>query len=130
MDMSTETHILVVEDESSLRELYREALETEGYVVSAAKDGVEGLEKFDEESTHLILLDLMMPRMDGWETLERVREMSDCPVIIVTGQGTAENIIKGLLEAGADDYLVKPFGIRELLARITAVLRRSVTASQ
>ena len=71
-----------------------------------------------------------MPKMDGWEALERVRNDSDCPVIIVTGQGTAEDIIKGLLESGADDYLVKPFGIRELLARVSAVLRRSVPANQ
>lgn len=118
-------HILIVEDDTSLRELFSEALESEGYVTSSASDGVEGIEVFDETNPDLVLLDLLMPKMDGWEALERVRKISECPVIIVTGQGTTEDIIRGLLEAGADDYLVKPFGIKELIARVNAVLRRS-----
>lgn len=122
--------ILIIEDDHSLRELYREALEGDGYAVAVAKDGIEGIEQFDELVPDLILLDLIMPKMDGWEALETVRHVSDCPVIIVTGQGTTEDIIKGLLEAGADEYLVKPFGIKELLARVSAVLRRSVAANQ
>ena len=128
--MDYKARILVVEDEESLRDLYREALEVEGYVVIAACDGVEGLEKFRDEDPDIVLLDLMMPKLDGWEVLEKIRQVSDSPVIIVTGQGTAEDIIKGLLEAGADDYLVKPFGIRELQARIIAVLRRSVATGR
>ncbi len=122
--------ILIVEDDHSLRELYREALEGDGYTVAVARDGIEGIEQFDELVPDLILLDLIMPKMDGWEALEAVRNVSDCPVIIVTGQGTTEDIIKGLLEAGADEYLVKPFGIKELLDRVSAVLRRSVAANQ
>ena len=121
--------ILIVEDDSSLRDLFREALDSEGYSTCIASNGLEGMEKFDEVNPDLVLLDLLMPKMDGWEALERVRKISDCPVIIVTGQGTDEDIIKGLLEAGADDYLVKPFGIKELIARVNAVLRRSVPAA-
>lgn len=130
MEMDARTHILVIEDDSSLRELYQRVLESEGYIVSTASDGFEGLEKFDSASTGLILLDLMMPRMNGWEALERVRRVSNCPVIIVTGQDVEEDIVRGLLEAGADGYLVKPVEIQELLIRITAVLRRSAPASQ
>ena len=122
--------ILIVEDDTSLRDLFQEALDGEGYSTCIASDGVQGLELFDEVNPDLVLLDLLMPRMDGWEALERVRRISECPVIIVTGQGTTEEIIRGLLEAGADDYLVKPFGIKELTARVNAVLRRSVPTPQ
>ncbi len=122
--------ILIVEDDTSLRDLFQEALDGEGYSTCIASDGFEGLEKFDEVNPDLVLLDLLMPKMDGWEALERVRRISECPVIIVTGQGTTEEIIRGLLEAGADDYLVKPFGIKELIARVNAVLRRSVPTAQ
>ena len=122
--------ILIVEDDTSLRDLFQEALDGEGYSTCIASDGVEGLELFDEINPDLVLLDLLMPKMDGWEALERVRRISECPVIIVTGQGTTEEIIRGLLEAGADDYLVKPFGIKELIARVNAVLRRSVPTAQ
>ena len=122
--------ILIVEDDTSLRDLFQEALDGEGYSTCIASDGAEGLELFDEVNPDLVLLDLLMPKMDGWEALERVRRISECPVIIVTGQGTTEEIIRGLLEAGADDYLVKPFGIKELIARVNAVLRRSVPTAQ
>ncbi len=124
----TRPRILIVEDDSSLRDLYGEALESEGYNIYTASDGIEGIEKFEDVNPDLIILDLLMPRMDGWEALERVRKVSECPVIIVTGQGTTEEIIRGLLEAGADDYMVKPFGIKELSARVNVVLRRSVRA--
>ncbi|MDA0768810.1 MAG: hypothetical protein BZY79_00560 [SAR202 cluster bacterium Casp-Chloro-G4] len=126
----TSPHILIVEDDNSLRDLFSEALASEGYATSIAANGAEGIEAFDEINPDLVLLDLLMPKMDGWEALERVRKISECPVIIVTGQGTTENIIRGLLEAGADDYLVKPFGIKELIARVNAVLRRSVPTVQ
>jgi DNA-binding response OmpR family regulator len=122
--------ILIVEDEEYLRDLYREALENEGYEVASAANGVEGVEQFDELVPDLILLDLVMPYMDGWKALERVRHVSDCPVIIITGKGETEDIVKGLLQSGADEYLVKPFGVLELLARVSAVLRRSVAANQ
>lgn len=126
----TSPHILIVEDDNSLRDLFSEALASEGYATSIAANGAEGIEVFDEINPDLVLMDLLMPKMDGWEALERVRKISECPVIIVTGQGTTENIIRGLLEAGADDYLVKPFGIKELIARVNAVLRRSVPTVQ
>lgn len=122
--------VLIVEDDVALREVFREALESNGYSTCIASNGVEGLERFEERVPNLILLDLIMPRMDGWEALERLRRVSDCPVIIVTAKGTAEDIIRGLLESGADDYLVKPFGIDELCARVKAVLRRSVPTRQ
>ena len=129
MNNGSGPHILIVEDDTSLRDLFSEALESEGYTTSVAANGVEGIEVFDEINPDLVLLDLLMPKMDGWEALERVRKISECPVIIVTGQGTTEDIIRGLLEAGADDYLVKPFGIKELIARVNSVLRRSAPAA-
>ena len=124
----TKPRILIVEDDSSLRDLFGEALEGDGYKIYTASDGLQGVEKFEDVNPDLIILDLLMPRMDGWEALERVRKVSDCPVIIVTGLGTTDEIIRGLLEAGADDYMVKPFGIKELSARVDVVLRRSVRA--
>ena len=130
MKNGTGPHILIVEDDNSLRDLFSEALESEGYATSTASNGAEGIEVFDEINPDLVLLDLLMPKMDGWEALERVRRISECPVIIVTGQGTTEDIIRGLLEAGADDYLVKPFGIKELIVRVNAVLRRSIPSIQ
>ncbi len=125
----TGPHVLIVEDDNSLRDLFSEALESDGFKTSIASNGAEGIEMFDEVNPDLVLLDLLMPKMDGWEALERVRKISECPVIIVTGQGTTEDIIRGLLEAGADDYLVKPFGIKELIARVNAVLRRAAPAA-
>ena len=125
----TGPHVLIVEDDNSLRDLFSEALESDGFKTSIASNGAEGIQMFDEVNPDLVLLDLLMPKMDGWEALERVRKISECPVIIVTGQGTTEDIIRGLLEAGADDYLVKPFGIKELIARVNAVLRRATPAA-
>ena len=125
----TGPHVLIVEDDNSLRDLFSEALESDGFKTSIASNGAEGIQMFDEVNPDLVLLDLLMPKMDGWEALERVRTISECPVIIVTGQGTTEDIIRGLLEAGADDYLVKPFGIKELIARVNAVLRRATPAA-
>mgnify|MGYP001236412090 FL=1 len=125
----TGPHVLIVEDDNSLRDLFSEALESDGFKTSIASNGAEGIQMFDEVNPDLVLLDLLMPKMDGWEALERVRKISECPVIIVAGQGTTEDIIRGLLEAGADDYLVKPFGIKELIARVNAVLRRATPAA-
>ncbi len=117
--------VLVVEDDASLRNLLCEALKTEGFSTCVASNGRDALLQFYQRLPDLVVLDLIMPEMDGWETLERLRMVSSCPVIIVTGLGTPEDIIRGFLEGGADDYLVKPFGIRELVARVHAVLRRS-----
>ena len=117
--------ILIIEDDLALRGLFKETLQDDGFSVYVASDGIEGLNRFEDTLPDIILLDLIMPHMDGWETLEGIRRVSECPVIIVTGQGTTEDIIKGLLEAGADDYLVKSFGLDELTARIKVLIKRS-----
>ena len=128
MEMSEQNSnliILVIEDDVSLRDLYCEALKSDGYEIRTAIDGQEGIEQFRMIAPDMVLMDLMMPRMDGWQTLEEIRKISECPVIIITGQGTTEDIIRGLLEAGADDYMVKPFGVPELVARVEAMIRRA-----
>ena len=116
--------ILIIEDDGSISEIVSRVLESEGYTTHVASNGVKGLEQFYLTLPDMIILDVKMPEMDGWETLERIRQISDCPVIMLTVFGSTDDIIKGL-ELGADDYLVKPFGIQELLARVTAVLRRT-----
>ena len=116
--------ILIIEDDESISEIVSRVLESEGYTIHVASNGVKGLEQFYLTLPDMIILDVKMPEMDGWETLERIRQISDCPVIMLTVFGSTDDIIKGL-ELGADDYLVKPFGIQELLARVTAVLRRT-----
>ena len=116
--------ILIIEDDVSISEIVSRVLESEGYTIHVASNGVKGLEQFYLTLPDMIILDVKMPEMDGWETLERIRQISDCPVIMLTVFGSTDDIIKGL-ELGADDYLVKPFGIQELLARVTAVLRRT-----
>lgn len=116
--------ILIIEDDGSISEIVSRVLESEGYTIHVASNGVKGLEQFYLTLPDMIILDVKMPEMDGWETLERIRQISDCPVIMLTVFGSTDDIIKGL-ELGADDYLVKPFGIQELLARVTAVLRRT-----
>ena len=121
---STAPIALIVEDDETVREVVGMVLESEGYVTHEASNGVEGLEQYYVTLPDLILLDVKMPGMDGWETLEKVRQVSDCPVIMLTAFGATDDIIRGL-ELGADDYLIKPFGIRELIARVNTVLRRS-----
>jgi two-component system response regulator MprA len=116
--------ILIVEDDDSIKEIVVRVLASEGYVIHTAANGVQGLEQFYLRLPDLIILDVKMPEMDGWETLERLRQISDCPVIMLTVFGSTDDIVKGL-ELGADDYLVKPFGIQELIARVNAVLRRA-----
>ena len=111
--------ILIIEDDESIREIVSRVLQSEGYTTHLASNGVRGLEQFYLTLPDLIVLDVKMPEMDGWETLERVREISDCPVF-----GSTDDIIKGL-ELGADDYLVKPFGVQELIARVNTVFRRA-----
>ena len=115
---------MIVEDDDSIREIVRRVLETDGHVAHVASDGAEGLERFSLSLPDLVMLDVKMPGMDGWETLQRLRQVSDCPVIMLTVFGATEDIIKAL-DLGADDYLVKPFGVRELLARVNTVLRRA-----
>ena len=119
----TQPVVLIVEDDDSIREIVHRVMEDEGYTIHLAENGVRGLEQFYLTLPDLIVLDVKMPEMDGWEMLERLREISGCPVIMLTVFGSTDDIIKGL-ELGADDYLVKPFGVQELTARVGAVLRR------
>ena len=116
--------ILVVEDEKPISDIIKFNLEKEGFEIITAYDGLEGLSLAITENVDLILLDVMLPKMDGFEVCKKVREKSSVPIIMATAK--AEEIDKVLgLEFGADDYITKPFGIRELVARIKANLRRS-----
>ena len=116
--------ILIVEDDEAIRDIVSRVVESQGYVAHKASNGVEGLDKFYLTLPDLIIMDVKMPEMDGWETLRRLRKFSECPVIMLTVFGSTQDTIRGL-ELGADDYLAKPFGIKELTARVNAVLRRS-----
>lgn len=116
--------ILAVDDEPKMIGIIRMNLELEGYRVSEAHNGLEALKKVREELPDLVLLDIMMPDMDGFETLRRIREFSNVPVIMLTVKGEEEDKVRGL-ELGADDYVTKPFSPRELSSRIKALLRRT-----
>lgn len=118
------TRILVVDDEPRYLHLLEANLLTEGYEVSTAMDGERALEVFSAKPTDLILLDVMLPRMDGFSVCQRIREFSTVPVIMLTAKGEEQDRVRGL-DVGADDYLVKPFSVMELLARVRAVLRRA-----
>lgn len=122
--MPQEKHILVVDDELSIQDFIRHNLELRGYRVSIASNGLEALALFDQGNFTLIILDIMMPRMDGLEVCRRIRQTSTVPIIVLTALGEEADKIAAL-DQGADDYLTKPFGVGELLARIKAVLRRS-----
>lgn len=115
--------ILIVEDERPLAEALKYHLEQEGYAVEMARDGATGLEKFQAGGVDLVLLDLMLPVMDGLEVCRRIRRDSSVPILILTAKDSDLDKVLGL-ELGADDYVTKPFNTRELLARIKAVLRR------
>lgn len=116
--------ILVVDDEPRIVEAVNMNLEVEGYQVSVASNGYEALEKVTKELPDLVILDVMMPEMDGFETLKRIREVSTVPVIMLTVKGEETDRVKGL-DLGADDYVTKPFGPRELVSRVKAALRRA-----
>ncbi len=116
--------ILVVDDDKNICELLRLYLEKEGYTVTLAFDGNEGLEKFRRELPDLILLDVMMPNMDGWQVCREIRKTSQCPIIMLTAKSETIDKVLGL-ELGADDYVVKPFDSKEVVARIKAILRRT-----
>ena len=120
--------ILVVEDDSNIAELIRMYLEKEGFEVRIATDGAAALQEFAKREPTLILLDVMLPVMDGWAVCSKIRESSQCPIIMLTARSEVADRIYGL-ESGADDYLVKPFEMKELMARINAVLRRTELAS-
>jgi DNA-binding response OmpR family regulator len=116
--------VLVVDDDPALLSLIEYTFEREGYEVLTASDGKEAIRQFFEHRPNLVILDVMMPRMDGWETCRRIREVSEVPIIMLTARGQDEDIVRGL-EYGADDYLTKPFSIKVLMAHARAVLRRA-----
>ena len=116
--------IMVVDDDSNICELLRLYLEKEGYDTILAENGTQALEKFDREKPDLILLDIMMPQLDGWQVCREIRKKSQCPIIMLTAKGEVFDKVLGL-ELGADDYVVKPFEAKEVVARGKAVLRRS-----
>ena len=118
-----DTKILVVDDDSNISELLRLYFENEGYEVKTANDGAEGVSAFKAFEPDLVLLDVMMPKKDGWQVLREIREMSSKPVIMITAKGDVFDKVLGL-ELGADDFVVKPFDTKELSARAKAVLRR------
>ena len=120
--------ILVVDDDANICELLRLYLTKEGYQVTTAGDGEEGLEKFNQIKPDMVLLDVMMPRMDGLEVCRRIRKAGNTPVMMLTAKGETFDKVLGL-ELGADDYMVKPFDAKEVVARIKAVLRRCQTTS-
>lgn len=122
------TKILIVDDDRNICELLRLYLEKEGYETTLAYDGQQALEVFADAKPNLVLLDVMMPRMDGWETCRRIRALGNVPVIMLTAKGETFDKVLGL-ELGADDYIVKPFDTKEVVARIKAVLRRYTSNS-
>ncbi|MCL1829804.1 MAG: response regulator transcription factor [Oscillospiraceae bacterium] len=119
------TKILVVDDEKNICELLRLYLEKEGYTVIMAFNGLQAVELFKTEQPDMVLLDIMMPNMDGWEVCRLMRERSNLPIIMITAKGETFDKVMGL-ELGADDYIVKPYNMKEVIARVRAVLRRSV----
>jgi DNA-binding response OmpR family regulator len=118
------SRILVVDDDADIRGLLRELLVRAGYDVTEAESGKAGLRQFYSSPPDLVLLDISMPELDGWQTLERIRDLSDVPVMMLTARAGELEKVRGL-KAGADDYVTKPFGRQELLARVEALLRRS-----
>src|SRR5690349_7713106 len=120
--------ILVVDDDDDIRLLLHELRPGAGYLVETAQDGRAALRTFHENPTDLVVLDLSMPELDGFETLDRLRDLSDVPVILLTARSSEIDKVRGF-RAGADDYVVKPFGRQELLARIEAQLRRTPQAT-
>ena len=118
--------ILVVDDEASIRRILETRLKMAGYNVVTAEDGEEAVELFNKTSPDLVILDVMMPKMDGYGVTREIRRVSDIPIIILTALGDVSERITGL-ELGADDYVIKPFSPKELEARVKAVLRRTVS---
>lgn len=121
--MATREKILLIEDEDDIVRLLEFRFQQEGYQVLSAANGVEGLRILQQEHPHLVVLDVMMPRMNGWETCKRIREYSDVPIIMLTARGQEMDKVRGL-ELGADDYVTKPFSLAEVIARVRAALRR------
>jgi DNA-binding response OmpR family regulator len=116
--------ILLVEDESRIRVMVKEYLENEGFVITEASDGAEGLDEFKSSEYDMLLLDVMLPKVDGWSVCREVRRTSSVPILMLTARGEEYDRLFGF-ELGVDDYIVKPFSPKELVARMKAVLRRS-----
>jgi DNA-binding response OmpR family regulator len=121
----TPARVLVIDDDADIRALVTELLKRAGMSVEQAVDGRAGLRALHEAPPDLVVLDVSMPDLDGWQTLERIRDVSDVPVLMLTARGDELERVRGL-KAGADDYVVKPFGRQELIARVHALLRRTV----
>ncbi|MCZ2126754.1 MAG: response regulator transcription factor [Anaerolineales bacterium] len=121
--------ILIVDDEPRYLRLLEANLRTEGYEVVSAQDGQQALEVFSANPIDLVLMDVMMPRLDGFGATQRLREFTNVPIVILTARGEEQDRVRGL-DLGADDYLVKPFSATELLARVRAVLRRAGSANE
>lgn len=120
------TKLLVIDDDSNISEMLSIHLESEGYEVKTAQDGIEGMNYFKMYEPDLVLLDIMLPHKDGWQVCREIREISTKPIIMITAKSETFDKVLGL-ELGADDFLVKPIDIKELIARIKAVLRRCST---
>jgi DNA-binding response OmpR family regulator len=120
----TPARVLVIDDDADIRGLVAKLLERAGLSVQQAEDGRLGLRALHETPPDLVVLDVSMPDLDGWQTLERIRDVSDVPVLMLTARGAELERVRGL-KAGADDYVVKPFGSQELVARVEALLRRA-----
>jgi len=127
MTPSGAPRVLIIDDDANLTRLLCESLEGAGYRVHTAPNGLDGIKELYTARPDLVILDLMMPRMDGWETLKRVREMSDVPVIMLTARDSEADRLRGF-ELGVDDYVTKPFSLAELNARVRAVLARAARA--
>ncbi|HHX65333.1 MAG TPA: response regulator transcription factor [Chloroflexi bacterium] len=122
--MSHKARLLLVDDDATLIKALEIYLSRAGYEIHSAANGVEGLRKLFDLRPDLVVLDVMMPQLDGWETCQRIRDMSTVPIIMLTARGQESERVKGL-ELGADDYVAKPFSLKELEARIEAILRRT-----
>ena len=120
--------VLVADDDKNICELLRLYLVKEGFQVVLAGDGEEALARFSAENPDIILLDVMMPRLDGWQVCREIRKKSECPIIMITAKGETFDKVLGL-ELGSDDYVVKPFDPKEIVARVKAIMRRASKSS-
>src|SRR4051812_31864234 len=120
----TAARVLVIDDDGDIRRLVADLLGGAGFSVEQAEDGRAGLRALHKTPPDLVVLDVSMPNLDGWQTLERIRDLSEVPVLMLTARGEELERVRGL-QAGADDYVVKPFGRQELVARVQALLRRA-----